>query len=129
MKNRKRVTEEDLRITEALIGESYCNLKKSVILAPSRAFKSVGETVCEHPYATAGTAVVAGAAIYGIIRMMSPPASARKSPEHEHGARQNDACRKDPMQEMLAMMIPLVTPYLAGYLQKYLGNFFSGETD
>ena len=37
MKNRRRVTEEDLRITEALIAQSYSRLKQSVIQTPSRA--------------------------------------------------------------------------------------------
>ena len=71
METSRCVTEEDLLITEALIAKSYSQLKQAVIQAPSRALKSVSQTAREHPYATAGTAVVGGAAVYGIIKMMT----------------------------------------------------------
>jgi hypothetical protein len=127
MEKCRRVTEEDLLITEALIAKSYGNLKRSVIQAPSRAFMSVTQTACEHPFATAGTAVVAGAAMYGIFKMMAPRDSAHENPGREQV--QKDTGRPDLMHEMLMMMIPLAAPYVTGYIQKYLGNFLSEERD
>ncbi len=130
MENRRCITEEDLLITEALIAKSYSQLKQAVVHAPSRALRSVSQTAREHPYATAGTAVVAGAAMYGIIKMMAPSASAKEAKERERvTTMQKDTCRPDPMHDMMLTIIPLVAPYIAGYLQKYLGNILSEERD
>lgn len=122
MENRRRVTEEDLLVTEALIAQSYGRLKHSVVQAPSRALGSIGRTARGHPYATAATAVVAGAAVFGIIKMMASHASVQEAPGNKPGSRHNETCRPDHMHEMLLMIIPLVAPYLTGYLQHYLGR-------
>jgi hypothetical protein len=121
MEKRRQVTEEDLLVTEALIAESYRKLKLSVIQVPSRAYHSLGQTVSEHPYESAVTAVGGGAAAYGIINMLSSRTSARE----EQGLRiiiEKEKSRPDIMQEMLPIIIPLVTPYIAEYLQKYIGG-------
>jgi hypothetical protein len=120
MENRRRITEEDLLITEALIAKSYGQLKQSVIQTPSRVYKSLGETAREHPYATAGTAVVAGVALYGIIKMMTSHGSVPDAPGSSRAPMQKDTCRSDHMHDMLLMIIPLVTPYITSYIQKYL---------
>jgi hypothetical protein len=129
MENRRRVTEEDLLITEALIAKSFGQLKQAVITAPSRAFRSVGKTVREHPYATAGTAVVAGAAGYEIIKMMTSHAPVQEAQGREQATMQKDTCRPDHMHDMMLIILPMVTPYIAGYLQKYLGSTLSEERD
>jgi hypothetical protein len=123
MGNSRRVTEEDLLITEALIAQSYGQLKQSVVRIPSRAYHSVGQTLRDHPYATAGTAVVAGVAIYGIIKMMTS-ASPVQYAQGDSRVRK-DTHHMDLLQQMLPIIIPLVTPYLGGYLKKYLGNIQS----
>ena len=129
MENRRLVTEEDLLITEALIANSYSQLKQSVIQAPSRAFRSVGQTVREHPFATAATAVVAGVAVYGIFKLITSRASVQKAQGKERVPLQKDTSRPDLMQEMLPMIIPLVAPYITGYIQKYFGRIQSIERD
>ena len=129
MESRRRITEEDLLVTEALIAESYSRLKKSVVQAPSRAFRSVGQTVREHPFATAATAVVAGIVVYGIIKLITSRASVQKAQERERVTLQKDTSRTDLMQEMLPMIMPLVAPYISGYIQKYLRGILSGERD
>ncbi|MGA2934430.1 MAG: hypothetical protein ABSD81_04680 [Methanomicrobiales archaeon] len=129
MENRRRVTEEDLLITEALIAESYGRLKQSVVQAPSRAYRSIGQTVREHPFATAATAVVAGAVVYGIIKLITSRASVQDAQERSRVTMQKDTSRPDFMHEMLLMIIPLVTPYITGYIQKYIGRIQSGERD
>jgi hypothetical protein len=127
MENRRRVTEEDLLITEALIAQSYCQLKQSVIQAPSRAFRSAGKTARQHPYATAGAAIVAGVALYGIFKMITSRASAYEAPGGSRSTRKKDSGHPDLLQQMLLMIIPLVFPYIGGYIQKYLGKILSGE--
>jgi hypothetical protein len=129
MENRRRVTEEDLLITEALIAKSYSQLKQSVIQAPSRAYRSVGQTVREHPFATAATAVVAGIVVYGIIKQITSRASVQEAQGRSRVTMQKDTSRPDLMHEMLSMIIPLVAPYITGYIQKYIGGILSGERD
>jgi len=129
MENRRRITEEDLLITETLIAESYGQLKQSVVQAPSRAYRSLSETAREHPYVTAGTAVVAGVVLYGIIKKMTSHASVQEAQVREQVPMQKDTCRPDPMHDMLLMMIPIVTPYITSYIQKYLGEMQSGKRD
>ena len=128
MKNRRRITEEDLLITEALIAQSYGQLKQSVVQAPSRAFRSLGQTAHDHPYATAATAVVAGVAVYGIFKKMTATPPVQKEQENSPPSPQKETCRPpDYLHDMLVMMIPLVAPYIASYVQKYLGSIQSGE--
>ncbi len=126
MKNRRCVTEEDLLLTEALIAKSYDQLKKSVILVPSRAYRSFGQTVSEHPYESTATAVGAGAAGYGLIKMMTSRASVQKA-QKIRVTIQEETRGPDFMQEILPIIIPLVTPYISSYLEKYFGRIQSGE--
>ena len=129
MESRRRITEEDLLVTEAFIADSYGRLKQSVIQAPSRAYRSVGQTVREHPFAAAATAVVAGVVVYGMIKLITSRASVQEAQGISRVTMQKDTSRPDLMHEMLLMMIPLVAPYITGYLQKYIGRILSGERD
>jgi hypothetical protein len=129
MENRRRVTEEDLLITEALIAQSYRQLKQSVIQAPSRAFRSAGQTAREHPFATAAAAVVAGAAVYGIFKLITSRTSGKEAQGRSRVTMHKDTGRPDHMHDMLLMIMPLVAPYIMGYIQKYLGRILSGERD
>jgi hypothetical protein len=129
MENRRRVTEEDLLITEALIAKSYRQLKQSVIQAPSRAYRSVGQTVREHPFATAATAVVAGVVVYGIYKLITSRAPGREATGRSRVPMQKDSSRPDLMHDMLLMILPLVAPYITGYIQKYMAKILSGERD
>jgi len=128
MKNRRRVTEEDLLITEALIAKSYGQLKQSVVQAPSRAFRSLGQTAHDHPYATAAAAVVAGVGVYGIFKKMTSSQPVQKAPGNPQQSPQTESCRPpDYLHDLLVMIIPLAAPYIASYIQKYLGSIQSGE--
>jgi hypothetical protein len=127
METRNRVTEEDLLITEALIAKSYSQLKQSVVQAPSRAFRSAGRTARRHPYATAGAAIVAGVALYGIFKMVTSPPSSHGQ-QRGSGTLKKDTGRPDLMQQMLPVLIPLVAPYIGGYIQKYLGKILTNDT-
>ena len=122
MENRRRISEEDLLVTEALIAASYGQLKESAFQAPARALRSVGKTAHEHPYATAATAVVAGVALYGIFRIITSRPSGQ---EDRNNPRQKGMGGTDLLQGLLPMIIPMVTPYIAGYIKKYLGKIQS----
>jgi hypothetical protein len=118
MESRRRITEDDLLVTEALIAESYGRVKKSVVQAPSRALGSVGGTIRNHPFAAAATAIVGGIAAYVIITRMT-----------SHGAGQTrERSHSDLMHEMQAMIIPLAAPFVMRYIQKYLGSILSSES-
>jgi hypothetical protein len=129
MESRRRITEEDLRVTEAFIADSYERLKKSVVHGPSRALGSVGGTIRRHPFAAAATAVVAGVVVYGMIKLFTSRASVQEAQGRSRVTMQKDTSRPDLMHEMLLMMIPLVAPYITGYIQKYIGRILSGERD
>lgn len=121
MQNRRPVNEDDLLLTEMLIAESYTKLKRSVKEVPSRALASVGKTIAEHPYASAATAIGAGAAMYGIFTMMSRNASSRNATERSR-PRERGSSGPDLVREMLPMILPIVTPYITAYIRKYLGS-------
>jgi ElaB/YqjD/DUF883 family membrane-anchored ribosome-binding protein len=129
MESPRRITEEDLLVTEAHIADSYGRLKKSVVQAPSRALGSSGQTVREHPFATAATAVVAGVVVYGIFKLITSRASVQETQGSSRVTMQRDMSRPDLMHDMLSMMIPLVAPYITGYIQNYIGRILLGERD
>jgi hypothetical protein len=119
MESLRRITEEDLRVTESLIAQSYSDLKQSVIQDPFGVCKTVGKTVRNHPFATAATAVVAGVAVYGIFQLMTSRAPAKEAQQKSRVPRQKDSDYSDLIREMVPMIIPIVAPYITVYLQKY----------
>ncbi|MDD1666698.1 MAG: hypothetical protein LUQ23_04100 [Methanomicrobiales archaeon] len=119
MEKRRRVTEEDLLVTEALIAESYGRLKRSVARAPYRALRSAGGAVLEHPLAAAATATVGGILAYQVLRMVMPRGAGRgRSPSAEA----KGAGSHDPAREVLSMVLPVVAPYIVGYIREALGG-------
>jgi hypothetical protein len=119
MESYRRITEEDLRITESLIAQSYSDLKQSVIQDPFSVCKTVGKTVRDHPFATAAIAVVAGVAFYGIFQLIRPRAPIKESRQRCCIPRQKDTNQMDLIREMIPVIIPIVAPYIATYIQKY----------
>lgn len=127
MENRRRITEEDLQVTEALIAQSYGRLKKSVLEAPVRALGPISQTISEHPLEAAATAVGGGIAAYGIARMITPHPSQEEG-KKRHGKKKKNRRRSDPMMDILSAIIPLAIPYLTGYLEKYMGSHLDGTS-
>lgn len=120
MVNRRRITEEDLLVTETLIAESYGQVRQSVAQAPSRALGSFCTTIKKHPFASAATAVVAGAVLVGIFKLVT----SRSTYNEEQGT-----SRPDLTHQILSMMIPLAAPYITGYIQNYIGRIISGKRE
>ena len=127
MVNHRRVTEEDLLVTEALIARSYGKLKQSFVQAPSRALNAAGKTAGEHPYATAAMAVVAGAALYGIFRMMTAHGRDHDTMGRQGTAMQNIVKRQNLMYEMLMTIVPMLMPLIPRLLPLNLGGFLFGK--
>src|SRR5665647_2706572 len=127
MINRRRITEEDLLVTEKLIAESYGQVRQSVVQAPTRAFGSFCTTIRKHPFAAGGTAVVAGALLFGIFKLVTSRSSYNEEPGRSRNQLQRDRRGPDLTQEMLSMIIPLAAPYITGYLQNYIGRILSGK--
>ena len=121
METRRRITEQDLLVTEALIAKSYGRLKKSVFEAPAKVLAPISQTISEHPLETAAKAVGGGIAAYGIARMMTPDTS-RKEGKKRQGKKKKAKRRHDPMMDILSAIVPLAIPYIAGYLEKYGGT-------
>ena len=120
MESRKRITEEDLLVTEALISESFGRLKNSVARAPSRALGSVSGTIHRHPFAAAAAALAGGLAAYVIIKQVTSQAAVSSQKKERN--------RPDLMMEMLSIVLPLAAPHIAGYIQKYVGRILSAES-
>ena len=121
MENRRRITEEDILVTEALIAESYGRLEQSVVQAQSRALRSVEQTIREHPFETAAAAAVVGITAYALIKPMRPRVVFDKDDGQTH-AYVKKAGYPDLMREILSAIIPLAIPYIDGYIQKYMGE-------
>jgi hypothetical protein len=125
MEKHRKVTEEDILMTEELIARSYGRLKQSVVQAPSRAFTCASNTLKEHPIAAAGAAVGAGITLYGLFRLMTRQGSVKESTAYGREKQSGP----DMTRVILSLVIPMVTPYIAGYLGKYMGRIFSGNRD
>jgi hypothetical protein len=127
VENRRPITEEDIYLTELLIGQSYGRLKESVGRASSGAFSSmgdaVGNTVRTHPYAAAGVAVGAGVLLFGIFSMMNRTVSSKRESE---GSRKRSSRSGIPSQ-IFSLILPLVAPYFAAYLEKIFGRIASRD--
>lgn len=120
MVSRRRITEQDLLVTEALIGESYSRLKTSVVQAPSRALGTVGGTIRRHPFAAAAVAIGGGIAAYVIVSRMLSSVEVEQKKERSP---------PDRMMEIMSMVLPLAAPHIASNIQKYIGRILSGERD
>ena len=129
MVNRRRITEEDLLVTETLIAESYGQVRQSVAQAPSRAFESFYTTIKKHPFAAAATAVVGGAVLFGIFRLVTSKSTYHEEQGRSRSQFQGNTRRPDLTQEMLSMIIPLAAPYITGYIQNYIGKILSGKKE
>jgi hypothetical protein len=128
MVKHRRVTEEDLLETEALIAQSYLRLKRSVVTTPARMVQSAGKTAAEHPYATAAAVVIAGAALYGIYRVMTSRATDRGAAGRQPSAMHDVMNHQNLMFDLLMMAIPMMIPYIPQYLRKYMGSILFKKT-
>ena len=116
MAERRRVTEEDVRVTEALIADSFDRLKSSIAHAPGDALRPALDVVREHPFAATATAVGAGALAYKLLRMAAPRS-------------RSGAKGRSLKSSMASQLLALATPYVASYLEQQLGRALAGRKE
>jgi hypothetical protein len=113
----RRVTEEDLHVTEALIADSFARLKRSIAEAPHEAIRPATNVIREHPFATTAVAAGAGVILFQMAKMMF----ASRAPHKE--AHRGKGIGMDVMGPLLS----LAAPYITSMLQQQLGKALSGE--
>ena len=110
----RRVTEEDLHVTEALIADSFARLKRSVAEAPHEAIRPAADLVREHPFASTAAAAGAGVIAFQVARMM-------------FGSRARHQEARRGRADVLGPLLSLAAPYVTSMLQQQLGKALSGE--
>jgi hypothetical protein len=116
----KRITDEDLLITEKLIAGSYGLLKRSVIQVPLQVYDTIDETVRKHPLGAVISAIFTGGIVYEVISLIYPCTSALKSRDITPDPIPVKQKTTDFNQEIMMMIIPLVTPFIVKSIQDYL---------
>ena len=76
---RRPVTEEDLHVTEALIGDSLARLRRSITAAPSEAARPATNVVRAHPLAMIAAALGAGMLASQVLRLVWRRPARRKA--------------------------------------------------
>lgn len=119
MKKRSRVTEEDLRVTEVLIGRSFSRLKRSAAdaaaKAPSEILKPASNAIREHPVASTAAAASMGLIAYEVMKLLSPRA-AREGPVRQ--AFVEGPAKADLWSQIIATALPFVASYIQQELSK-----------
>ena len=116
MGTHRRVTEEDLHITEALIADSFGRLKRSIAEAPHDAVRPAADLIREHPFASTAAAAGAGVLMFELAKAFAPRPSRKK--ERKGGAFGAG---------LLGQLTSLAAPYVASMLQQQLGRALAGE--
>lgn len=118
-----KVTDEDIRLTEALIGQSFGRLKTSVTKAPHDLIRPATSTIRDHPIMTTAAAVGTGLVAFKLIRMFTPRVVVREVPAHHNITVQEGGGGGNMVSQLLA----LAAPYVVGVLQQELGKMMAGQ--
>lgn len=118
-----RVTEEDLRLTEALIGQSFARVKASVAEAPHELVRPATSAIREHPFIAAAAATGVGVAAFQVLRMLTPRVVVKEVATDATGEVRE--ARKGA--DLTSQAISLVTPYIMGYLQQELAKWVASR--
>jgi hypothetical protein len=116
----RRVTEEDLHVTEALIADSYARLKRSIAEAPRQAVSPAADMIKEHPFAATATAAGTGLLVSQLVKMFTQesPRGAGHKAEHKGGGTRSDLTSK---------VLSLATPVIVSVIQQRLSRARSRE--
>jgi hypothetical protein len=117
MEGHRRVTEEDIHVTEALIADSFGRLKKSIAEAPHEAVRPAANIIREHPFIAAATAAGVGMVAFQMFRMVAP-GPAPKGQEKKRGGL---------LPDLMGQLLPMAAPYMASMLQQQVGKALSGQ--
>jgi len=119
---KSKVTEEDLRLTEALIARSFLRVKTSIASTPAELLTPAKNTIREHPFAATATAAGTGLIIYEIIKMASP-----KPPVREVSLDRPARVMGSPGADIKSQVVSTVLPYVASYIQQELGRYLASR--
>lgn len=114
---RRRVTEEDLHVTESLIADSFARLKRSIAEAPHEAIRPATGLIREHPLIATAAAAGAGMIAFQLMKMMLEAKARRREAHRGRGAWLN----------AIGPLISLAAPYITSMLQQHLDKALSGE--
>ncbi|HMK45234.1 MAG TPA: hypothetical protein VK436_01280 [Methanocella sp.] len=118
---KSKVTEEDLRLTEALIARSFLRVKATIANTPTELLTPAKNTIKEHPIAATATAAGAGLIIYEIIKMASPKPAIREVPPARPIRTEN------PGTDIKSQIVTAALPYVASYLQQEIGRYIASK--
>lgn len=113
----RRVTEEDLHVTEALIADSFARLKRSVAEAPREAIRPAADMIREHPLAATAAAAGAGVVAFQLAKLTLGSRAPRQEARRGRGMG----------MDVLGPLLSLAAPYVTSMLQQQLGKALSGE--
>ena len=117
-----RVTEEDILLTEALIGQSFARLKTSVAKAPHDLVSPMTTTIREHPFATAAAAAGAGMIAFRVINMFMPKVVVKEVP-----AKHKITVKEGGQSNLTGQIMSIAMPYVMGFVQQELGKMMAGR--
>jgi len=120
----KKVTEEDLKATEALLARSFSNMKSSLTRIPGDMVKPVTGTVKEHPYASVAAAAGAGLIAYELIRLMTPRVITR-----EVKVQPNVEVKEHARPSLTSQIMAFATPYIINYLQQEVTRLLASPVE
>jgi hypothetical protein len=117
---KKNVTEEDLKATEALLANSFSNMKSSLTRIPGDIVKPVTSTVKAHPYATLAAAAGAGLIGYQLIRLMTPRVVTREVKVGPQGE-----VKESTRPSLASQIMAFAAPYIVTYIQQEVTRFLA----
>jgi hypothetical protein len=117
---KKNITEDDLKATEALLAQSFSNMKNSLTRIPGDMTKPVTNTVKAHPYATLVAAAGAGLIGYQLIRLMTPRVVTREVKVGPQGE-----VKESKRSSLASQIMAFAAPYVITYLQQEITRFLA----
>lgn len=117
-----KVTEEDIRLTEALIGQSFGKLKNTVTEAPHKLVRPATSTIRNHPVATTAAAVGMGIVVAQVIKMFTPRVVVKEVPAHpvQHKITVKEGGGQPG--SLTSQLMSLAMPYIVGFVQQELSK-------
>jgi hypothetical protein len=113
MSTKQKITEEDLKATEALLAISYANMKRSLARIPGDIVKPVTGTVKAHPYASLAAAAGTGLIGYELINLMRPRVVIKEVNVPSRGE-----IKEHASSSMVSQIMAFAAPYVVSYLQQ-----------
>ncbi len=126
---KKKVTDEDIKATEARLAGSYTRFKQAVANIPQEAVRPVTDTVKAHPYATVAAAAGAGYLAFRLLDVLMPRIkviTSEVSAQPEIESRQAREKRgRSFISKLLSQAVSIATPYITAYVQGEVARLLS----